>query len=232
MDSASRFIPGSAGLRDRSLYFPLEADPFICVPGFTLTFNSILINFAKSFRSIPDYFVYNNSSRMHFLSHDKLLPLAANIYGIQCHINEPLAAYRQHSFNLSGSHRPVSVRERLKKSYRLTSRFYYYQCKCAVYISRAIAKQLVHHNSLPISDALISNYLEKSYKAIDFYRQVARLSLCRYYIHSTSTDISTARRLSMLVRRLLNPSLLQRKASCCLDFLIQRLLCLLCTSVH
>jgi len=205
IDDRSTIIPGYAGLRQRSTYNTLAADSYICIPGFTITFHRDLLRLANPFKNIPDYFIHKISSKRHFLSHDKLIPLLANIFGSQHHIHEHLAYYRQHNTNLSGSHKPLSLSERLKKTKSVTPSFYYHQVKCALAITQALRACIYIGNSSRPSSPIDSVYFSRLTAGVDHYRHVAGSSLARYYLLRYHVNQNRKKRFTSILHRLLHP---------------------------
>lgn len=205
IDIDSFVIPGHCGIRDRSRYNLLSADSLLCVPGFTLTFHSSLLQIAHVFKQIPDYFVDQSKDIKCLISHDKLIPLVANIYGSQYHINKHLAYYRQHSNNTSGGHKPLTLSERVKKSRKVSPSFYFSQVKSVLaitHILESLMNEDISHcdslNSLDLS-------LIKTQSAYNHYRIVAKSLLARYLLHYDYTNSSTKIMLNAIIYRITHP---------------------------
>ena len=101
-------------------YAKLEQYGFICIPGFTITFNSKLLNNINSGVRPDDYFSLNGEP----LSHDKWIPLLANVEGHTVYLPDSLAIYRRHPEALSGNYLRQSLAQRIKKARTVGTTFY------------------------------------------------------------------------------------------------------------
>ena len=100
---------------------------FICIPGFTITFRAEILDCINCNHRPRDYFDQSNPP----MSHDKWIPLLANIFGKIVYLPDTLAVYRRHDSALSGSYNTQSRKDRIKKSLSVGFNFYNFQASAA-----------------------------------------------------------------------------------------------------
>lgn len=113
-----------------------ENHGFICLPGFTITFKAQIVNGIDHSLRPRDYFEMRKTP----LSHDKWIPMLANIQGGIVRLPNALAIYRRHETALSGSYPAHTIHSRIEKSLAVGRGFYRFQAKAASECAHALEK--------------------------------------------------------------------------------------------
>jgi glycosyltransferase involved in cell wall biosynthesis len=107
---------------------------FLCIPGFTTTFNAKLLSEINSNKRPRDYFSPDDKKQ----SHDKWIAMLANITGDIVYISESMALYRRHSSALSGSYNSQTATNRILKSISTGVKYYNFQVDAALDSARSL----------------------------------------------------------------------------------------------
>lgn len=107
---------------------------FICIPGFTITFRAALLEGIDSTCRPRDYLDRRDVA----LSHDKWIPLLANLIGETIYLPDNLAIYRRHNLALSGAYDAQSAADRIDKALRVSQDHYKFQVEVAADCARSL----------------------------------------------------------------------------------------------
>jgi hypothetical protein len=113
------------------------------------------------------------------ISHDKWVPLLANLFGNTLCLHESLALYRRHQRTLSDSHAAMNGLQRIQKALKVDQEFYSFQERAARECAQSL--RLV---AASIGDPKRSIVL---LRGSDDYVQLAQICATRAKIYSAST---------------------------------------------
>lgn len=104
-----------------------EHSGFLCIAGFTITFNAELLAEIDSSLRPGDYYAPGQK----WQSHDKWIAMLANALGEVAYISESLAQYRRHAAAFTDSHKNPSALGRVRKASLVGAGFYQFQADSA-----------------------------------------------------------------------------------------------------
>jgi glycosyltransferase involved in cell wall biosynthesis len=125
---------------------------FICIPGFTITFRASLLCGIDSALRPHDYY----DRRRVLLSHDKWVPLLANLLGEITYLPDNLAIYRRHDSALSGTYAAQTAAGRVNKSLGVGHDYYAFQATAANECAQSLRQIAAGFSNIPRKSALLA----------------------------------------------------------------------------